>query len=104
MAILNKLAFTVDSVGNNTFVRIPALHIENLELVGGVPVTFDAPEGTTSLLFSANGEYWVNPNGSTAAVCAGGSELNPMGYQISNETRISIIAPEDVKMSICCYA
>ena len=105
---LNKLAFMVDTVGNNTFIRNPALQVTNLVLKAGEPQSFTTPTDTRAVIFSANGEYWVNANGSASipeSSTNNGSELNPMGYQVSADVRLSIIAPtEGTRVSIAVYS
>ena len=105
---LNKLAFMPDSVGNNSFLRNPPLYIVNLVLKAGNAVSFETPVSTAAVIFSANGEFWVNPNGATAIVpqesLDNGSELNPLGYQIGERVSLSIVAPSDISLSIAVYS
>ena len=103
---LSKLAFFKDD-GTNSFVRSAPLHIVNLVLKAGVPVTYRTPVGAANLIFSATGEYWVNPNGPAQVPLEGtehGSELNPLGYQVGAEVTIGIVALNDTRMSIAVYS
>ena len=69
---------------------------------------FVPPSGTTAVIFSSTGEFWVNANGTAEVPEANtdsGSELNPLGYEVGGDkARLSITAPRDIRMSIACYS
>jgi len=60
-------------------------YIDNIVLAAGVAKTVSAPTGATHCLFSSNGNYFVNWQGTTATVPAAditdgtGVEINPVG-------------------------
>ena len=105
---LNKLGFRTDTFGHNSFIRNPPLTVINIVLDGGEQTLFVPPAGTTAVIFSSTGEFWVKSNVAARVPEANtdsGAELNPLGYEVGGElARLSITAPRAIRMSIACYA
>lgn len=105
---ITKLAFMPDTVGNNSFLRNPPGYVVNLVL-GPTPKSWETPASTATVIFSANGPFWVNASASanvpSASVTDGtGSELSPMGYQVSAGVRLSFAALRETLLSIAVYS
>jgi len=90
-------------------IRPAPTYIDARVLAAGVAETHTMPANARFILFSANCDFYVNPNGTAAVPAADvttgvGSELNPAAYYFSSPpTSISIISPVTCIVTMAIY-
>ena len=79
-------------------------------LAANVAKTVTVPSGAQAVSFSANGDFYVNFNGGTAAVPSvditngNGAELNPSTRYIAGLSSFSIVAPAATVVVLSYYS
>lgn len=96
--------------GYQTFLRSAPGYIDARSLAATTNETVTIPTGATKVIFSANGDFYVNPNSGTAAVPGdvtdgSASEMNPAGYaDLTPGGTFGIIAPAATVVTLAFYA
>ena len=106
----NRLLLSVNTTGYVTYLRNAPTYIDARVLAASTNETVTIPADATQVIFSANADFYVNPNSGTAAVPAGdvtdgtGSELNPVGYSglLAGGT-FGIISPVAATITMAFY-
>lgn len=105
MKAISNVRSTADTYAVN-----PADYVNNYVLAANVAETVTVPSGAQAVSFSANGDFYVNFNGGTAAVPSvditngTGSELNPSIRYIAGWSSFSIVAPATTVVVLAYYA
>ena len=108
---VNALTMSVNNSGYVTYLRQAPTYINARVLAATTNESVTIPTGATQVVFSANGDFYVNPNSGTAAVPSddvtdgSGSELNPVGYSglVAGST-FGIIAPAATNVTMAFYS
>lgn len=106
---VNAFQVIRDVNNENTLIRVAPSYIEAQVLAAGVAESVTVPTGARIVLFSANSDFYCNPNG-TAAVPSGdttdgsASELNPAAYELRGLASFSLIAAAATIVTMAFYS
>ena len=115
MTVSNALEMPRGKTGHETFLRVPASHVDVKVLGAGSPEVYTVPANARFLVFSSNDDFYVRPN-EAGAVPSGdiadgsGSELNPAGYAVYDQagtqkiTTLGIASPAACVVTIAAYS
>ena len=107
---VNELTMSVATSGYVSYLRSYPTYIDARVLAATTNEEVTIPSGATKVIFSANADFYCNPNSGTAAIPAAdvtdgtGSEINPIGY--SNLTpggSFGLIAPAATIVTMAFY-
>lgn len=105
---LNVFFDTNDPFSGRHMLRRAPGYIDAKVLAASTAETITVPAGAKYVIFSAEADFWANPN-DTAAVPSGdvsdgsASELNPVGYDVEGVSTISIISETAQNVSVTFY-
>ena len=107
MTVSNELEFLRGKTGHETFLRIPADHVDAMVLAATTPETYTVPSGARFLVFSSNADFYVRKNAAGAVpgseVSDGsGSELNPAGYAVYDGDGTQVITTLGFESAAAC--
>lgn len=107
---VNELKMSVTNGGYVSYLRNAPSYIDARSLAATTNETVTIPALATKVIFSANGDFYANPNSGTAAVPGDvtdgtASELNPIGYSnlVAGGT-FGLIAPVATIVTMAFYS
>ena len=107
--VQNQFVIEPESRGAfSSMVRLAPTWIDARVLAANVAESHTLPTGALWVVFSANCNFYANPNGTAAVPAADvtdgtGSELNPSAWRIVGQTAISFIAPTTCIVTMAYY-
>lgn len=106
---VNALILSTNTTGYVTYLRSAPGYIDARLLAASTNETVTVPTDATQVVFSANADFYVNPNSGTAAVPSDvtdgtASEMNPVGYSgLSAGGTFGIISPVACRVTMAFY-
>ena len=104
---LTALTMRAGANGELTFARSAPLYIDARDLAANTNETHTVPAGADFVIFSADGDFYVKPNGAAAVpgdVTDGtASEMNPKHWDLNGVTSIGLISSAARKVTLSFY-
>jgi hypothetical protein len=106
--ILSALIMRPGANGEQIFLRPAPLYVDTRDLAANTNETHTVPAGADCVIFSADGDFYAKPNGAATMVAAdvtdgSGSELNPVGWELTGVVTLGLIAPAARKVTLSFY-
>lgn len=105
---MNALTLKRGANGEQTFARSVPRYIDARVLAANTAESHTVPTGAKFVLFGSDGDFYARPNATAAVPSAdvtdgSGSEINPVAWDLTGVTTISLIAAAARVVTLAFY-